>query len=108
MVFLALGILTLCGVWLGPLAQLSRVSFAAHMTMHMGVVAVGAPLIAAGLAGRAFDPVRRMPRLFAPIPASIVELLVVWAFHSPLLHHAARHDVTMRMVEQTAFLACGL
>ena len=33
-----------------------------------------------------------MPRLFAPIPASMVELVVVWAWHAPALHHAARQE----------------
>jgi len=105
---LVLGGCTLAAVWLGPLPELAQRSFAAHMTMHMAVVAVAAPLIAIGLAGLRWDPVRRFPALFAPIPASIVELVVVWLWHAPLLHHAARHVLFARVLEQGTFLASGL
>jgi putative membrane protein len=78
------------------------------MTMHMGVVAVAAPLIALGIGGGQLDPVRRTPQLFTPIPASVVELVVVWTWHAPALHHAARHDVAMLVLEQGMFLFTGL
>jgi putative membrane protein len=106
--FLVCGCLTLAAVWLGPLPQLARQAFWAHMTMHMGVVAVAAPLLTLGIAGRRGDPVRQAPRLFAPIPASVVELVVVWAWHTPALHHAARHGLAMLVVEQGLFLLAGL
>lgn len=103
-----LGVLTLAAVWCGPLARLVPRSFSAHMTMHMGVVAVAAPLLALGVAGERLDPVRRVPALFAPIPASLVELIVVWAWHTPALHHAARHDPAALALEQATFLLSGL
>jgi putative membrane protein len=102
------GCLTLAAVWLGPLPQLARRAFFAHMTMHMGVVAVAAPLLALGIAGGRFDPVRKTPALFAPIPASILELVVVWAWHTPALHHEARHCMAGLAVEQGMFLLSGL
>jgi putative membrane protein len=105
---LALGLTTLTAVWLGPLPQLARHSFAAHMTMHMAVVAVAAPLLAIGLAGGRFDPVLRTPTLFSPIPASLVELVVVWLWHAPAMHHAARQAPLVRVLEQATFLATGL
>ena len=40
---LVCGLLTLAAVWLGPLPQLARQAFWAHMTLHMGVVAVAPP-----------------------------------------------------------------
>ena len=95
-------------VWLGPLPSLAQGSFAAHMTMHMGVVAIAAPLIAFGLAGGRFDPVPKAPSMFAPIPASLLELVVVWLWHAPALHHAARHEAFARVLEQGSFLASGL
>jgi putative membrane protein len=94
--------------WLGPLPELAVHSFAAHMTMHVAVVAVAAPLLALALAGRTADPVRVVPWLFAPIPVSIVELLVIWAWHVPALHHAARHSGWAFGLEQGTFLAAGL
>jgi putative membrane protein len=94
--------------WLGPLPDLASQSFAAHMTMHMAVVAVAAPLMAIAVSGSTVDPARAMPRLFAPIPASMIELVVVWAWHTPILHHAARHQMAALLIEQASFLAAGL
>jgi putative membrane protein len=107
-ILVAAGLLALAAVWVGPLPGLSPGPFSAHMIMHMGVVAVAAPLLALGLAGGGFDPVRRAPRLLAPIPASVVELVVVWAWHAPVLHHAARHSAAGLLLEQGSFLASGL
>ena len=105
---LILGALALAAAWLGPLPQLAETAFFAHMTMHMIVVAVAAPLLALGLAGGRGDPVRKWPALFPPLPISLVEFAVVWAWHSPALHHAARHGVAGFIAEQSLFLASGL
>jgi putative membrane protein len=78
------------------------------MLMHMGVVALAAPLLALGLGGTAYDPTSRAPRLFAPIPASVAELIVVWAWHAPALHHFARHTALGLVLEQATFLGTGL
>ena len=107
-VFLLLGAITLGAAWLGPLPALARQAFFAHMALHMAVVAVAAPLIALGLAGAWFDPARKAPRLFAPIQASLVELVVVWAWHAPALHHAARQHFPAFVAEQGMFLTAGL
>jgi putative membrane protein len=101
------GLAVLATAWLGPLPDLARQSFAAHMTMHMAVVAVAAPLLALALAGTAVDPARATPRLIAPIPASMLELVVVWAWHAPALHHAARHETWAFVVEQASFMTVG-
>jgi len=98
----------LAAAWLGPLPGLAPRAFSAHMTMHVAVVALAAPLVAVGLAGGRLDPVRRVPRLFAPIPASIVELAVVWAWHTPALHDAARGGGAALALEQGSFLATAL
>jgi putative membrane protein len=105
---LVCGLLTLAAVWLGPLPQLARQAFCAHMTMHMGVVAVAAPLLAVGVAGGRLDPVRKAPGLFAPISASVLELVMVWAWHAPALHQAARHGTAALAAEQGMFLLAGL
>jgi putative membrane protein len=103
-----LGLLLLAAAWLGPLPELAARAFTAHMTMHVTVMAIAAPLIALGLAGSRFDPVRAAPALFAPIPASVVELVAVWAWHAPALHHAARHSGGALLLEQAMFLGAGL
>lgn len=78
------------------------------MTMHMGVVALASPLVAIGLAGSRFDPARRWPLVFAAVPASVVELVVVWAWHAPGMHHVARTSGIGLWMEQCTFLGCGL
>jgi putative membrane protein len=105
---LIIGLLTLAAAWLGPLPELAQRAFFAHMTMHMGVVAVAAPLVAVAIAGGRYDPVRHKPDLFSPITASLLELLVVWAWHAPAMHHAARHSSAAFIGEQAMFLLAGL
>lgn len=95
-------------IWFGPLPGLARDSFAAHMTMHMGVVAVAAPLMALVIAGARHDPVRHLRWFAAPIVASVIELIVVWAWHAPALHHAARHQTWAFVLEQGTFLTAGI
>ncbi|MDX1548625.1 MAG: cytochrome c oxidase assembly protein, partial [Rhodothermales bacterium] len=102
------GFFVLAALWLGPLPARAEGSFAAHMAMHMGVVAVAAPLIALGAAGTRLDPARRWPHAVAPIPASVLELIVVWAWHAPLLHHLARSSTAGIVLEQGSFLLAGV
>jgi putative membrane protein len=77
------------------------------MTMHVAVVAIVAPLIAFAIAGTRLDPVRRLPRLLAPIPISLMELVVVWGWHVPSFHQAARHDPVAFFLEHATFLCAG-
>src|SRR5690606_21255631 len=86
------GLLALAAAWAGPLPALARQAFFAHMLMHMLVVAVAAPLLALAVAGSRCDPVEGLPAFYAPIPASVGELILVWAWHAPALHHMARID----------------
>jgi putative membrane protein len=105
---LPLGLLALAACWLSPLMGLVPHSFSLHMSMHMGVVALAAPLIAFGVAGGKLDPVGKAPRVFAPIPASVVELIVVWTWHAPALHEATRHFAAALVLEQGSFLVSSL
>ncbi|ORE98914.1 cytochrome c oxidase assembly protein [Aurantimonas sp. 22II-16-19i] len=104
---LALGLVVLAGLWLGPLPQRAQGSFAAHMVMHMGVVAVAAPLLAIGL-------LRLWPRAFSQVTpalailASFAEFAVVWTWHAPALHDAARASFPLLLVEQACFIGAGL
>lgn len=103
-----IGSLILAYAWLGPLPELASQAFFAHMTLHMLVVAVAAPLLSLAIAGLRFDPVRKTPGLFAPIPASVGELIIVWAWHAPWLHHVARNTTNGFVVEQSMFLLAGI
>jgi putative membrane protein len=103
---LALAVLALA--WLGPLPALARYSFAAHMTMHIAIVAVAAPLLALAMAGTRADPVRALPRVVAPLPASMIELVVVWSWHVPAFHHAASQQAGAFAFEQASFMLAGV
>jgi putative membrane protein len=104
----ALGAGALTLAWVAPLDALTGGAFAAHMLAHMLVVAVAAPLLALGISGTRADPLRRLPWLGAAIPASLVDLAAVSAWHAPLLHHAARHRLDAFAAEQASFLVASL
>ena len=93
----AAGIGLLALLWFGPLPVLARSSFAAHMAMHMGVVAIAAPLLAAAVADTWLDPARRWPHGWMAAPwwallASVVSSglwlalgwTVAWLLRAPL------------------------
>jgi putative membrane protein len=94
-------------VWL-VLPRLGWPAFTGHMVMHMSVVALAAPLLALGIAGGGWDPVRRWPGLMSPLVASMVEGVLVWAWHAPVLHHAARQRAWVQVLEQGSFALAGL
>jgi putative membrane protein len=98
----------LASAWLGPLPELARESFAAHMTLHIAVVAVAAPLLALSMAATRADPVTVVPHVVSPVPASMIELVVVWVWHVPALHHAARHGTMAFIAEQATFVVAGV
>ncbi|WP_287094992.1 cytochrome c oxidase assembly protein [Mesorhizobium sp.] len=103
---LILGLLVLALVWVGPLLDAWRDSFSAHMLAHMGVVAIAAPLMAIGI------PLRPKPdsnRAFTlALPASLVELIIVWSWHAPALRTLAQSSLFATAIEQAMFLAAGL
>lgn len=102
------GVLVLVVFWIAPWPQLALPAFTAHMVAHMGVVALAAPLLALGFVGGPYDPVRRAPGLFSAILASMIELVLVWAWHMPALHHLARVSAWAAVAEQASFLGSGL
>ena len=98
---LGLGVLLVC--WFGPLPERVPSSFAAHMTLHMAVTGIAAPLIAAGLAPRISEwRVLARPGGLA-VAASLVDLVVIWAWHAPALHRAARARPEVLALEQASF-----
>ena len=105
---LIIGFVVLALQWLGPLPELAEHAFWAHMTMHMGVVAVVAACLAFGVAGTRMDPAPRRPAVFSPITASIAELVVVWGWHAPGLHAFARGSLSGLVLEQGSFLLVGV
>ncbi|MEZ6132908.1 MAG: cytochrome c oxidase assembly protein [Planctomycetaceae bacterium] len=102
------GIMALGIAWIWPVPQLAQQAFFGHMIMHMLNVAVAAPLLSLAIAGSRFDPVDRCPWLFVAIPASVVELIIVWGWHAPVPHHVARMHPAGLAAEQLMFLISGL
>jgi putative membrane protein len=78
------------------------------MTLHMTVVGIGVPVLSFGLAPWLL---RRGPLplpVILPIAASLLDLVVVWLWHVPYLHHASRMDPLALTLEQLSFAAAAL
>lgn len=103
---LPVGLILLAAIWLGPLLDAWRSSFAAGMVAHMGVIAVAAPLIAIGLP-QSFRPGPSMPAAL-PVLASLVELVAVWVWHAPAIRALATASTLATIAEQATFLLAGL
>jgi putative membrane protein len=100
------GLILLAAIWLGPLLDAWRASFAAGMVAHMGVIAGAAPLIAIGLPER-FRPGLSMPAAL-PVLASVVELVAVWTWHAPAMRALATSSTLATAAEQVTFLLAGV
>ena len=98
------GLAVLTFAWAGPLPRLVAGSFAAHMWLHMLVVGIAVPLIAAALAPR----LAVTGKLALPIVVSILDFVVVWGWHAPVLHHASRSDPLFLVLEQLSFFGVSL
>jgi len=105
---LPLALLVLLLVWGGPLLVVLERSFTGHMVMHMGVVAVAAPLLAIALGGTRLDPTRRFPLLLGPVPVAVLEFIAIWGWHAPAPHAAARESLGVMVLEQGSFLLAAL
>ena len=96
----ALALLALTVTWTVALAI---GGFAAHMTAHVAAVAVAPPLLVLGR--------KRRPGFLAapmaPLAACAVELVIVWGWHVPALHAAARGSLAVFALEQLSFLLAG-
>lgn len=97
---LAVGAALTLAAWTVPASALPLGPFAGHMLRHVLVVAVAAPLLALGL------PVLRWRGV--AVIAVLVEFLVVWGWHLPAAHGAARLSPLWYAAEQASFLAAGL
>jgi putative membrane protein len=105
---LALGLLVLALLWLGPLPAMAGSSFSAHMILHMGIAVVAAPLLVLGLRpGGHFGRPKRAPVL-TPLAAAALEFAVVWGWHAPALCTATQTSNLVFVAEQASWLAIGL
>ncbi|VDC33489.1 cytochrome c oxidase assembly protein [Pseudogemmobacter humi] len=107
--FTLAGAAVLALAWAGPLPGMVPHSFAAHMALHMAVVGVGVPLLAAGLAPALSQTRLMRSQLALPVAVSLFDLIVVWGWHAPVLHEAARAIPAVLALEQAMFaLAAAL
>lgn len=94
--------LALVFAWAAPLDRWIGGGFPAHMLTHMTLVAVAAPAVVLAFPG-AFQ------RLRVPVLAgAVLEFLIVWGWHLPALHGAARTAGSWFLLEQALFLFGGL
>lgn len=100
------GALVLLLAWAGPLPVLVPGSFAAHMLLHMSVVGIGVPLLAIGIAARPRAGFISTPTL--AIVVSVLDLIVVWGWHTPYLHHLSRSEPLILALEQASFAGVAL
>lgn len=64
-------------------------------------------MIAIGLAGTRVDFALAGLGLLNPILASVAELIVVWAWHTPLLFGMSHTNVAVLLLEQASFVGVG-
>ena len=102
------GIAVLLLAWAGPLPAVVPGSFAAHMSLHMVVVGIGIPLLAAGIGPLVARKGWLRSQVALPIAVSIIDLVVVWGWHAPALHHASRTLPWALAVEQASFALVSL
>lgn len=102
------GVAVLAFAWLGPLPGLVPASFAAHMQLHMAVVGIGVPLLAAGIAPALGRLGLLRSAVVLPIVASLIDFVVVWGWHAPALHHASRELGWVLALEQASFFVVSL
>lgn len=104
----ALGVVLLLLAWAGPLPRLVPDSFTAHMALHMGVVGIAIPILAAGVAPMVADHPWLRSQLALPIAVSLLDLIIVWGWHTPALHHASRTSNWALTLEQASFAFASL
>ena len=102
------GILVLVLAWAGPLPAMVAGSFAAHMTLHMTVVGIGVPLLAAGIGPYVARHNLLRSQVALPIAVSILDLVVVWGWHAPALHYASRTLPLALGAEQVSFAVVSM
>lgn len=81
-------------------------AFVGHMSVHMALVAVCAPLLAASISGTTFD-VSRNWQAPSAVLLSLIELVVIWIWHLPAMRQAAEVSAAVRAVELVTFVVAG-
>lgn len=96
------GVIVAIGAWTVPQSIGALEPFSQHMVRHMALIAVAAPLLAAG----SHDAVRGVH--VSPLAATVFEFLVVWGWHLPAMHEWSAVSTAALVAEQASFLLAGL
>ena len=121
----ALGIIALAVALLSPIDGLAERSFALHMIEHELLMVVAAPLLVLARPLEAW--VRALPRSLrvatvarartlasfwcaatAPLTATLVHALMLWAWHAPALFGAALESVPLHVLQHACFFVSAL
>ena len=102
------GCAVLAAAWLGPLPALALERFAAQAALHVVLVTIAAPLLAASVARSRFDPVCRWPHGFSPLGLSLLQAAVVWTWHAPAAQLAARAAPSLWWLQQGSLLIAAV
>jgi putative membrane protein len=122
----AAGWLTMAAALVSPVAWVSQILFSVHMTQHMLLMLVVAPLLAFGqpllawlwvfagdrrnrIAGVCRSPrfLRAWQALSAPLSVFLIQAVALWIWHVPSWYAAALHSETVHAVQHVSFVLAG-
>jgi cytochrome c oxidase assembly factor CtaG len=116
----AAGLGILVAALLSPIDSVAAALFSMHMTQHLLLVMIAAPLLILGDAGRimfwALPPHARraVPRslhrvtLVPPALAWVMHVVALWVWHVPQAYEAALHSAPVHALEHATFFVTAL
>ena len=102
------GAAILAGLWGGPLPALAGDAFTWHMVLHVGLLALAAPVLSFALLQAGWRLPGSSVWLWAALGATVFDLIVVWSWHAPGLHAAAARVPAVFALQQATFLLAGM
>jgi putative membrane protein len=117
------GLVVLAAALMSPLDALASTLFSGHMTQHLLLMVVAAPLLVyarpsaalvAGLPATGRDVVRRTGlrgpahRLANPLVVWVIGTVALWAWHMPALYEAAVAHEPLHVLEHASFLGAAV
>lgn len=118
--------LTMTVALVSPVAWVSQILFSVHMTQHMVLMLIVAPLLAFGqpllaglwvfgegrrsrIAGAFRRPwfLRGWQAVSAPLSVFVIQAVALWTWHIPSWYGAALHSDTVHAVQHLSFVLAG-
>ena len=98
-----IGIAVFVASVLPPFDDAAARLFAVHMIQHMVMILVAAPMIAASQ----LFPIRTR-LLRSAIAVVVLQAVVLWAWHMPVIYDAAMRSQTLHILEHISFVVTGV